>query len=199
MPKGIYIRTEKAKENMSKAHIGKSWGKHTEESKAKIGKANSLALSGKKRKPLSEETKRKISISNSKTHKEKWSKIGKEERCKMLEKWIKAGCSKNKDTSIEISVQNALKNKNIKFEKQKKVKNYYIDIFIPEFNIGIECDGDYWHNLPGRKESDEKRDNIIEQEGITIIRFPEHIIRKDVNSLINYHLKLFKVCSSGIQ
>ena len=44
-----YIHTNEARERMSVAKTGKSWGKHSEETKIKIGLANSLALKGKKR------------------------------------------------------------------------------------------------------------------------------------------------------
>lgn len=182
---------------ISEARKGKSWGKHTEESKRKIGESNHLALSGKKRKPLSEETKRKISISNSITHKKMWAKIPKEERRKILDKWIKAGCSKNRDTYIEIAVQNQLDLAGIKYEKQKHIGSYFIDIYLPDKNIAIECDGDYWHNLEGRKEHDEQRDKwLLENKDIIVMRIPERLIRKDVKGVVDFYIKLLKIISA---
>ena len=66
---GIYKRTKESLINMSKAHKGKKLPPFTKEHKIKIGKANSIALKGKK---LSEETKRKIKRS----HIKRWDKIG---------------------------------------------------------------------------------------------------------------------------
>lgn len=187
-----YIMTEAHKKALSEAHKGKSWGKHSEESKRKIGEANRIALTGRKGNPLSEATKKKISESNRKTHKEKWAKIPKDERYKMLENWIKSGCSKNKDTSIEIAVQNELNILGIKFEKQKHIGPYFVDIFIPSHNVAIECDGDYWHSFEDRKERDRLRDEWLESQGVVVLRLPEYAIKKDVKNLVRYNIKLLK-------
>ena len=192
MPRGVYIRTAEIRKALSEAHKGKSWGKHSEESKRKIGEANHIALTGRKGKHLSEATKKKISESNRKTHKEKWAKIPKDERYKMLENWIKAGCSKNKDTSIEIAVQNELNILGIKFEKQKHIGPYFVDIFIPSHSVVIECDGDYWHSFEDRKERDRLRDEWLESQGVVVLRLPEYAIKKDVKNLVRYNIKLLK-------
>lgn len=192
MPRKGYIMTEAHKKALSEAHKGKSWGKHSEESKRKIGEANRIALTRRKGNPLSEATKKKISESNRKTHKEKWAKIPKDERYKMLENWIKSGCSKNKDTSIEIAVQNELNILGIKFEKQKRIGPYFVDIFIPSHNVAIECDGDYWHSFEDRKERDRLRDEWLESQGVVVLRLPEYAIKKDVKNLVRYNVKLLK-------
>ncbi len=53
-----------------------------------------------------------------------------------------------KDTSIEIKIQNYLKEIKIEFFTHQyiNIKNsYQCDILIPSVNLIIECDGDYWH------------------------------------------------------
>ena len=192
MPRKGYIMTEAHKKALSEAHKGKSWGHHSEESKRKIGEANRIALTGRKGNHLSEATKKKISESNRKTHKEKWAKIPKDEKYKILENWMKAGCAKNQDTSIEVAVQNELKLLGIEFEKQKHIGPYFIDIFIPAKSVAIECDGDYWHSFEDRKEKDKMRDEWLEEQGIIVIRLPEHAIRNDVKGLVKYVVKLLK-------
>jgi hypothetical protein len=52
----------------------------------------------------------------------------------------------HKDTSIEIILQNILKDNGIAFIKHKSIFGQP-DIFINP-NICIFCDGDYWHNFP---------------------------------------------------
>lgn len=167
-------------------------GHHSEESKRKIGEANHIALTGRKGNHLSEATKKKISESNRKTQKEKRAKIPKDEKYKILENWMKAGCAKNQDTSIEVAVQNELKLLGVEFEKQKHIGPYFIDIFIPVKSVAIECDGDYWHSFEDRKEKDKMRDEWLEEQGIIVIRLPEHAIRNDVKGLVKYVVKLLK-------
>jgi len=56
-----------------------------------------------------------------------------------------------KDTSIEVKIQNFLKELGIEFFTHKYMKiehGYQCDILIPSKSLVIECDGDYWHNLP---------------------------------------------------
>ena len=192
MPRGVYVRTPEIRKAMSDAHKGKSWGHHSEESKRKIGEANRIALTGRKGNHLSEATKKKISESNRKTQKEKWAKIPKDEKYKILENWMKAGCAKNQDTSIEVAVQNELELLGVEFEKQKHIGPYFIDIFIPAKSVAIECDGDYWHSFEDRKEKDKMRDEWLEEQGIVVIRLPEHAIRNDVKGLVKYVVKLLK-------
>ena len=48
-----------------------------------------------------------------------------------------------------------------------------LDIFIPEINVGIEYDGDYWHSLPDMIERDQRKDAICKDKGIRLIRIKE--------------------------
>lgn len=62
---------------------------------------------------------------------------------------------------------------NIKHSDRKQIWPMELDIFIPELNIGIEYDGDYWHNLPAMIERDTKKDEICKQKQIHLIRIRE--------------------------
>ena len=54
---------------------------------------------------------------------------------------------KSKDTSIELFVHDILDNYNIPYITNTRViNNQELDIFIPSKNIGIECNGIYWHS-----------------------------------------------------
>lgn len=46
---------------------------------------------------------------------------------------------------------------------------YEIDIFIPDLNLAIEYNGEYWHNLPEQQNRDNIKQNICEQQNITLI------------------------------
>lgn len=72
---------------------------------------------------------------------------------KMKEHLTKIHIPKRK-TSIEIKVENQLLKNNIAFEKQKIIRvenhNTFIipDFYLPQYNLIIECYGDYWHCNP---------------------------------------------------
>ena len=53
-----------------------------------------------------------------------------------------------KDSSIEVKIQDFLKEMGIEFYTHQQVCKdhaYQCDILIPSMNLIIECDGDYWH------------------------------------------------------
>ena len=54
---------------------------------------------------------------------------------------------KSKDTSIELFIRNILDSYNIEYVTNKRiVGNLELDIYIPLYNIGVECNGVYWHS-----------------------------------------------------
>lgn len=88
-----------------------------------------------------------------------------------------------KDTSIEIKIQNFLKELSIEFFTHQyiNIKNgYQCDIFIPSKNMIIECDGDYWHNFPNGNNIDHIRTKELLQNGFKVLRLWENEIR-DMN------------------
>lgn len=52
------------------------------------------------------------------------------------------------DTSIERFVEECLKKSNIIFEKQFKLRKFKCDFYLPELNLILETNGDYWHANP---------------------------------------------------
>lgn len=61
---------------------------------------------------------------------------------------------------------------------QYPVLNRYVaDFFIPEHNVIIEADGEYWHSKPEAIEHDKRRDLELKAAGYTVIRLKE----KDLN------------------
>ena len=88
-------------------------------------------------------------------------------------------------TGLEYAFMGLLKELKIKFETQKIVQGKIFDFFIPEKNIIIELDGDYWHgyNIPLTEMNhiqkkayynDRKKDTIAISLGYKIIRVWEH-------------------------
>ena len=100
---------------------------------------------------------------------------------------IALGKNHNK-SSIEQKIESLLKEKKIKYVHsykfiRDKVGNngkkafYLIDFVIPEHNIVIECDGEYWHR---NKEADRLRQEEMEQGGFTFLRFTGKQICNDI-------------------
>jgi G:T-mismatch repair DNA endonuclease (very short patch repair protein) len=81
-----------------------------------------------------------------------------------------------KDSSIEVKIQDFLKELNISFLTHQYMEiehGYQCDILIPSMNLIIECDGNYWHNYPYGKEIDKIRTKELKENGYKIIRLWE--------------------------
>jgi len=86
-----------------------------------------------------------------------------------------------KDTSIEVKIQNFLKELGIEFFTHQYLKiehGYQCDILIPSLNLVIECDGDYWHKYPVGKDIDHIRTKELIEKGFKVLRLWEHEINK---------------------
>jgi very-short-patch-repair endonuclease len=67
------------------------------------------------------------------------------------------------NTTIENKLYNILTDFEIKFKKQYAIGYYVFDCYLPDYNILIECNGDYWHNLPNSKRNDKAKSTYIEK------------------------------------
>ena len=107
-----------------------------------------------------------------------------------------------RNTSIELKIQNFLKELKIDFFTHQYIKEikhaYQCDIFIPSMNLVIECDGYYWHANPNTYppnfiiskarnkiitakdiwEKDAIRTKELKEEGYRIIRLWEKEIKE---------------------
>lgn len=61
--------------------------------------------------------------------------------------------SRANNTSIEIFIRNILDDLNIKYITNKRgiIPPYELDVFIPDKNIAIECNGSFWHSTYKKK------------------------------------------------
>ena len=91
-----------------------------------------------------------------------------------------------KDTSIELEIEAELKRRNINYQKQVPLcKIAIVDFYLPEENIVIECDGDYWHRLPGVPENDKRKTKILIDNKYKVFRFWESEINKSSKKCID--------------
>lgn len=88
-----------------------------------------------------------------------------------------------KPTSIELKVKEQLDMIGIRYIQQKRIndgkRNYFLDFYIPSLKLVLECNGDYWHNLPEKKERDKALKEYVESTGRRIIFIWEHEINDD--------------------
>ena len=140
------------------------WNKDLDKSDervAKNGKAISKSISGKKRRPWTQERKYAKSV---------WRKQYHLDNPEAHPNRKLAG-NRSKISYPEQVAYDWLSKNNIKFEHQKKVGSYYPDFVIG--NIIVEIDGEYWHD----EEKDKKRDSFLQQNGYKVVRIStkEHI------------------------
>lgn len=96
------------------------------------------------------------------------------------------------NTSIETKIESFLKKLSINYYHHYPIRDivhsYCCDFFIPEANLIIECDGDYWHGNPRffpilretqikQKERDSFRNKELTERGYKLIRLWEYEIR----------------------
>lgn len=118
-----------------------------------------------------------------------------------IKKWKSGNIGKKKyyTSALENKFQLILQLLNIKFSSRlyaKEIKAFY-DFYIPDKNIVIEVDGDFWHCNPNSKYSEPKyesqkknliRDKIKEQwlkdNGYKLLRFWEYDINNNTTEII---------------
>ncbi len=100
----------------------------------------------------------------------------------------------SKDTSIEVKIQNFLKQLGIEFFTHQyiaEIENAYrCDILITSMKLVLECDGNYWHGNPRiyseeelnerqkeQKQRDEKRTRQLIEKGYNVLRLWEDEIK----------------------
>lgn len=97
----------------------------------------------------------------------------------------------NKVSKIEKIVEKLLIQNKFNFVSQQRLLNITkADFFIPDKNIVIYCDGDYWHSLPDYIKRDRRINKKLLENGYKVLRFWEKEILLTngncvIDSLIN--------------
>lgn len=91
-----------------------------------------------------------------------------------------------KDTKIEVLMRNELKKRGIQFSEQVPLAGVSIvDFFIPKSKIVIQCDGEYWHQLPKRELADIHQNEVLTKQGYKVFRFWGKEIKKSVSLCVD--------------
>lgn len=87
-----------------------------------------------------------------------------------------------KGTSIECKIIEILDKNKVSYKKQFSIKKFIVDFYLPNQNLVIEADGDYWHGNPNkynefdkiqkkRRKIDKRKNNTLKKLGYNLIRF----------------------------
>jgi len=151
-----HIVTERTREEISKAKIGVS---HPPE----FGKAISERMRGSKHpmwgKKASEETRKKLSVSHMGYIP---SEITREKIAEAAARQFSAYPFPR--TKLEVALYWLLATAGYCYSPQKQFGRYVVDAYLPIENLAFEADGEYWHNRPGAKERDSKRDQYLKSK-----------------------------------
>lgn len=81
-------------------------------------------------------------------------------------------------------MRQALETAGIEFRQEVKIGPYYLDFLLPSRQIVIECDGVYWHNVPGAGVKDRRKDKFLASKGYKVYRFGEDKIKSSVAACV---------------
>lgn len=196
MPTGVYVRTEKHKQIISEAGIGRHIvfsEKHKQElSKVhfgiKLSKEHRQAISkGQTGRHYSIEQKRKMSKNRMGEKRSEQAKRNMSEAgIKRVQQQLLNGTTQWCNTKPEMLMYEGLLSRGYIVEKQKYIKTVgLVDFYLPDYNLVIEADGDYWHNLERQKIKDKRRNEKLKVLNYRILRFWEHDIKKNLQQCLN--------------
>jgi very-short-patch-repair endonuclease len=170
----------------TKDKISKSWTNKRKEAQKSIAKSR---FTNKK---ASEETREKIRKANkdkklSQETKDKISKKMKEFYKKHPEKHPNVRCANLIQSYPEsffekYLITNRLE-KNVDFIFNYPIRGYFVDYYFPKLNLGVEIDGEYWHDRSDDNEI--YRENILKEE-IELERFwVKNLLKKEYTKIID--------------
>lgn len=93
---------------------------------------------------------------------------------------------RNDSTKSEIKLWMELKGKQVygyDFQRQKPLLNYIVDFYCNELELVIELDG-YSHQFEEVVIKDENKEAELKKYGLTILRFDDDEIMKDMNNVL---------------
>lgn len=138
----------------------------------------------------------KYGLKISKIKKLEWENKTEEEKSIVINRLNDAMIQNKKPTKIEIKLNKFLNGEGIKFESNHPIKNFRVDFYLKDYNLVIECDGDYWHGNPkfyNPKElgviqlknfdRDKRKEEMLKSNKIDIIRFWEYDIKNNFNTV----------------
>jgi len=186
-------KTEEHKQKLSTARTGVSWGTHTPEHKeymkvvSKINMEERIA-NGWKQKPWTAERRAKQSTkmigntiglggSGNKGKKLDLSDNQRRNRSKKRVEFMSKNDTPKTHTSIELSFIEFCKNNDILYIHQHPIHtekgSWLFDFLLPNLNLLVEVDGEYWHTSKRQINRDLIKNNVALASGHTILRLSD--------------------------
>lgn len=99
---------------------------------------------------------------------------------------------KNPETSIESTIKNILNELNVKYIQHDRVqiKPYELDFYLPDYNIGIECNGIFWHSGDENAKRLLHKYELCKKHNIRLINLWENDIHNKTNIIYTYLKKI---------
>ena len=175
------IFPEEHRRRISEAKRGK---KHSKETKERMSRSKRGGKNPNWEKSPPEETRKKMSLARwkekviiicqtcNKEFKVMPHRLGKTKfcsrRCRAI--WVMQHMGK-KNTSIELAIRAELDRQGISYLQQSPVEGIALVDFLLPNKIILQCDGEYWHNLPRQKGRDVNQDFLLGSMGYRVFRF----------------------------
>lgn len=141
---------------------------------------------------------KKISI----LKKNEWNNKSVEDKKKVTDRLNQSMIQTRKPTKIEIKIKKLLDDYKINFKKNHNLNGFLCDFYLSDYNLVIECDGDYWHGNPNfykldelnniqlkNKDRDTRKNNMLISNSISFLRFWEYDIHNNFDDVKNTILK----------
>ena len=80
-------------------------------------------------------------------------------------------------SSLEVAIRDELDQRGIRYEHQKRVGPFYVDFYLPDQDLIIECDGEYWHSRPDQVKRDRCKNHWLWRHGKKYVRVAEREIK----------------------
>ena len=93
-------------------------------------------------------------------------------------------------SNFELEMEKFLKENNIPFKHNTRqiISPYELDFYLPDHNLAIECNGDYWHSM--REEGYHiNKYNLCKKKGIQLIHIWEILWNENRNEMKEFILE----------
>lgn len=115
-------------------------------------------------------------------------------RCGFCVRWFKAprrnggkpavycckGCYLKATMSApQQAARHALDELGVEYNIERRVGRYYVDFLIPDIDLALEIDGEYWHGTDRQQAKDPKRDRFLESVGLSVLHVPAPAVMAD--------------------